>query len=73
MILNPWKLIAKIVGAISFIFFVFNRGKIAKEQENINNNYKEVIKGAKRKKNRDSDSDATIRKRLLENARDKRQ
>ena len=72
MILNPWKLIAKIVGAISFIFLVFNRGKIAKEQENINNNYKEVIKGAKRKKNRDRDSDATIRERLLKNARDRK-
>ena len=73
MILNPWKLITKIVGAISLLFFAFNRGKKTERQENINNNYKEVIKGAKRKKNRDRDSDATIRKRLLENARDKRQ
>ena len=73
MILNPWKLIIKIVGVISFIFLVFNRGKKSERQENINNNYKEVIEGAKRKKKRDRDSDATVRERLLENARDKRQ
>lgn len=71
MILNPWKLITKIVGVISFIFLVFNRGKKSERQENINNNYKEVIKGAKRKKNRDLDSDSTIRERLLKNARDR--
>lgn len=73
MILNPWKLITKIVGAISLLFFAFNRGKKSERQENINNNYKEVIKGAKRKKNRDHDSDATIRERLLKNARDRKE
>ena len=73
MIFKPWVIISKIVGVISFIFLVFNRGKKSERQENINNNYKEVIEGAKRKKKRDRDSDATVRERLLENARDKRQ
>jgi hypothetical protein len=60
------------VGFISAVILAFNRGKIAKEQENINNNYKEVIKGAKRKKKRNLDSDTTVRERLLKNARDRK-
>jgi hypothetical protein len=69
---KPWHLISKIVGFISAVILAFNRGKKAKEQENINNNYKEVIKGAKRKKKRNLDSDTTVRERLLKNARDRK-
>jgi hypothetical protein len=72
MTFNPWHLISKIVGFISAVILAFNRGKKAKEQENINNNYKEVIKGAKRKKKRNLDSDTTVRERLLKNARDRK-
>lgn len=60
------------MGFISAVILAFNRGKKAKEQENINNNYKEVIKGAKRKKKRNLDSDTTVRERLLKNARDRK-
>lgn len=70
MILNPWKLIAKIVGAISFIFFVFNRGKIAKEQENINNNYKEMQESVQRRNARNADNINDVKRRLRKQARD---
>ena len=72
MTFNPWHLISKIVGFISAVILAFNRGKKSERQENINNNYKEVIKGAKRKKNRNLDSDTTVRERLLKNARDRK-
>ena len=70
MILNPWKLITKIVGAISLLFFAFNRGKKSERQENINNNYKEVQESVKRRNKRNADSDADVKRRLRKQARD---
>ena len=70
MTFDPWKLIAKIVGTASLLLFIFNRGKRSERQEIANNNYEKVLEGAKRKQERDSDSDATIRERLLKDARD---
>ena len=70
MILNPWKLITKIVGAISLLFFAFNRGKKSERQENINNNYKEMLKSVERRNKRNADSDADVKRRLHKQARD---
>lgn len=70
MILNPWKLITKIVGAISLLFFAFNRGKKSERQENINNNYKEMLQSVERRNKRNADSDADVKRRLRKQARD---
>ena len=70
MILNPWKLITKIVGAISLLFFAFNRGKRSERQESINNNYKEMLQSVQRRNKRNADSDADVKRRLRKQARD---
>ena len=70
MILNPWKLITKIVGVISLLFFAFNRGKKTERQENINNNYKEMLQSVERRNKRNADSDADVKRRLRKQARD---
>lgn len=70
MILNPWKLITKIVGAISLLFLAFNRGKKSERQENIKNNYKEMLKSVERRNKRNADSDADVKRRLRKQARD---
>ena len=70
MILNPWKLITKIVGVISLLFFAFNRGKKSERQENINNNYKEMLQSVERRNKRNADTDADVKRRLRKQARD---
>ena len=70
MILNPWKLITKIVGVISLLFLAFNRGKKSERQENINNNYKEMLQSVQRRNKRNADSDADVKRRLRKQARD---
>lgn len=67
-----YKIFASIGGFISMLIIVFIEGGRRAKQKIINNNYKEAIEGAKRKKLRNLDSDDTVRKRLLRNARDRK-
>ena len=70
MTFNPWHLISKIVGFISAVILAFNRGKKAERQENINDNYKEMLKSVERRNARNADNISDVKRRLRKQARD---